>query len=131
MRTIPPYKFQPPANIHELQTHSTFSNFLYLDDITARSWAQAILPIRYGGFGLTSIQNLSPIAFIASWVQYLHVLPSWFSGLRRLVDTISYKLQKSLNPGQTLTDLLPDTENLQHRLSGKLDRAQVLHMLEN
>ena len=130
MRTVPLYKFQPPANIHDIQTHSTFSKFLYLDDITARSWAQAILSIRHGGFGLTSIQNLSPIAFVVGWFQYLHVLPSWFSGLRRLVDTvlsqaislnaqidtISYKLQKSLNPGQTVTDLLPDIENLQHRL---------------
>ena len=51
--------------------------------------------------------------------------------LNAQIDTISYKLQKSLNPGQTLTDLLPDTENSQHRLSGKLDRAQVLHMIEN
>ena len=81
MRTVPPDKFQPSANIRDLQTHLTFSKSLYLDDITARSWAQAILPIRHGGLGLTYIQNLSPIAFVVSWVQYLHVLPNWFSGL--------------------------------------------------
>ncbi len=47
------------------------------------------------------------------------------------IDTISYKLQKSMNPGQALTNLFTDTKKLQHHLSEKLVRAQVLHTIEN
>ena len=45
------------------------------------------------------------------------------------VDTISYNLQQSLNPGQVMTDLLSNTKKLQHRLSEKQSKSQVQQMI--
>ena len=45
------------------------------------------------------------------------------------VDTISYNLQQSLNPGQVMTDLLFNTKKLQHRLSEKQSKSQVQQMI--
>ena len=123
--TVPPDEFQAAAEIHDLQTHLTFIKLLNLDNITTSSWAQAMLSIRHGGFSLTSSQNLSPIAFVVGWVQSLHTLPS------SCPDTISYKFAKVIEFRSAAPDLLTDTKKLQHRLSEKLVRAQVLHMIEN
>ena len=32
------------------------------------SWFQSCLPIRHGGFGLSRMQSVAPMAFLAAWV---------------------------------------------------------------
>ena len=124
LRTIPPDILWPAAFTHDLQTRSIFSRLLNVDAISDSAWEQAVLPVRSGGFGLTSACNTSPLAFLAGWAQSLHTLPNRFSELGPVVDsvlsesmsssptvdTISYNLQQSLNPGQVMTDLLFNTK---------------------
>ena len=126
MRNVPPDELHAAALLHDLQTRSTFTKLLNLDDIMSTSWAQVTLLVRYGGFGLISALQLSPKAFLASWVHSLKALPERFVTLKPLINTVishalssgkkerslASELQRSLQPGQVLTDLISDTKKL-------------------
>ena len=85
-RTIYPESFQAAAALHDQLTHCTFVSVLELEDIIDEKWLQATLPVRYGGFGLTSMQSISPLAFVSCWSQSLHMLPERFPELRSQID---------------------------------------------
>ena len=143
-RAIFPESFRAAAILHDQLTYSTFVSVLGIEDIIDEKWLQATLPVRYGGFGLTSMQSISPPAFVSCWSQSLHVLPERFPELRSQIDSficdiispnspensLCYQLQQSLDPGQVFTDLLTCTGKLQHRLTDKLMKFQFSTTLE-
>ena len=120
MRDVPPEELNAAALLYDLQTRSTFTKLLNLDDIMSTSWAQVTLPVRYGGFGLTSALQLSPKAFLASWVHSLK------SGNKE--RSLASDMQRSLQPGQVLTALISDTKKLQHKLTDKEFKQQTQDM---
>ena len=54
----------------------------YLQILAKRSWRQAILPVKFGGFGMTSCCCISRHAFVASWVYTLKELPIRYPDLQ-------------------------------------------------
>ena len=85
-RQIFPVNLQAAANIHDNMTRSSFESIIgynHLDDI---NWKQATLKIKFGGFGLTQISQISPAAFLCSWCQAMKDLPERFSSFFDLVN---------------------------------------------
>ena len=144
LRSIPPQDLSHAAVIHDRQTRTAFTKLLNIDEMTAEPWAQATLPVRYGGFGMTPATHLSPIAFASGWAHSFHVLLDRFPTLQPLVtsvinettssiaqeNSISHHLQQSLCPGQALSDLLCNTKGLQHNLTEKQTKLKVQDMIE-
>ena len=58
-QSVKPKSMQAAAVLHDHLSCSTFSNLLQISALTDKKWKQATLPIRYGGFGLTSLQEIS------------------------------------------------------------------------
>ena len=78
-------------------TQSTFSDITGLDSLDDTMWNQASMKIKFGGFGLTEIQQISPAAFIAAWAQSVRVLPIRFPSLTVSVDDLYQRhCQKTL-----------------------------------
>ena len=63
-RSICPESLTKAAKTHDSQTRITFCRILGLDLIEDRKWHQAALPIRLGGFGMTSLATMSRPAFV-------------------------------------------------------------------
>ena len=57
------------ALIHDDQTYQTFSSIMGLDESDPGSWFQSCLPIRHEGFGLSRMQSVAPMVFLAAWAQ--------------------------------------------------------------
>ena len=74
-QSLKPKSMQAAAVLHDHLSHSTFSNLLQISALTDEKWKQATLPIRYGGFGLTSLQEISNLVFVSSWAHSVHELP--------------------------------------------------------
>ena len=49
-------------------------------------WSEAVLKIKYGGLGLTSVENTMPAAFVASWAHMVTELPKRFP---HIADTVN------------------------------------------
>ena len=105
-RTIFPESFRAAAILHDQLTYSTFVSVLGIEDIIDEKWLQATLPVRYGGFGLTSMQSISPPAFVSCWSQSLHVLPERFPELRSQIDSFICDI---ISPNSPENFLLPVT----------------------
>ena len=88
----------------------------------------ALLPVRLGGFGLTSVKSKAVCAFLASWVEAIGALPKRFPDLRVDLDLLlkgssgsaTGAILKSLIPSNELSEYLPASGKLQKRLSNDL-----------
>ena len=92
------------------------------------AWQQATLPVRLGGFVLTSVKSIAACAFLASWVEAIDALPKRFPDLRVDLDLLlkgssgsaTGPTLKSLIPSNELFEYLPASGKLQKRLSNDL-----------
>ena len=94
-RAVSPDSLQPGAKTHDLLSRQTFCHLLGYEDISDHAWLQASLPIRLGGFGLTAVVSISPLAFVASWSNTIRELPNRFPDLYALTWIASLKQVKS------------------------------------
>ena len=143
-RTVFPSLLNNAACLHDQLTRGTFQRLVRCHDITDSQWAQATLPIRTGGFGMTAIQSICHIAFVSSWARSLVQLPLSFVGLRHVVEnlvsleeatcpigSISSELQQAMPEEKCLDDLLRNTNKLQHKLSLEHTNQIVSTMKDN
>ena len=85
-RSVKPKSMQAAAILHDRLSHFTFSNLLQISALTDEKWKKATLPIRYSGFGLTSLQEISNLIFVSSWAHSVHELPKRFTALELQID---------------------------------------------
>ena len=133
---------QSAAVLHDHLSRSTFSNLLQISALTDEKWKQTTLPITYmyGGFGLTSLQEISNLIFVSSWAHSVHELPKCFVALEPHIDVLlsskspenssGHILHECLDPDQSMNDLLSTTKHLQHHLIDKVTKAQVNILLD-
>ena len=80
-RSTFPKLYKPAAEIQHMTTRDTFSFLMGYSNISDSSWKQVTLPVKFGGFGMTSCCYISCPAFVASWVyalkSYLFVIPTF------------------------------------------------------
>ena len=74
-RTVIPKQLNRAALIHDDQTYQTFSSVMSFDVSDPDLWFQSCLPIRHGGFGLSMMQSIALMAFLAAWVHTSRELP--------------------------------------------------------
>ena len=124
-------------------TRSSFESIIgynHQDDI---NWKQATLKIKFSGFGLTQISQISPTAFLSSWCQAMKDLPERFSSFFDLVSYLQSNKSLSGSIGstvassyqalppmpksnhedgeqQSLDNFISYPKKLQHRLSTKI-----------
>ena len=77
-RSVAPLHLSDAATVHDLQTRQSFTELLNCGEIANERWFQASLPIKYGGFGMTSVKEISQFAFTSSWSHALAILPICF-----------------------------------------------------
>ena len=104
-------------------------------------WLQATLPIKLGGFGLSSVSTISQSAFLASWAHSLHELPARFPDMNSTVQQIAstsqpmgllgYTLNSILTESQTLCGISVQTKRFQHKLVTEITKATASSLLEN
>ena len=127
--------------MHDLLSRRTFYALLGMHNISDYHWHQASLPIRFGGFGLRPVADISSSAFVASWAFFLSAFPDRFpllhpkigdlledeasndSLLRFHLHTAVDQLKSITKEGQepyTLRSLQEHPRKLQHRLSARI-----------
>ena len=57
-------------------------------EIANERWFQASLPIKYGGFEMTSVKEISQFAFTSSWSHALSILPIRFPIMEKSIDDV-------------------------------------------
>ena len=123
-RSVPQATFQSAAQIHDDMTRNTFLNILGVSSLSEDTWNQASLPIKMGGFGLTSTMRIAPAAFLAGWSHSIAELPIRFPYLSDAVTSL-------LSPG-TCQPLICDSINQAIKsLNGKFDSQQLLDLLDH
>jgi hypothetical protein len=142
------------ANIHDCMTKSTYMSIIGISHLEDDSWRQATLKIKFGGFGLIPVAQISHPSFLASWCQtikellcrystvsdldkYLKVSESSTGSISSNV-ILSFKavpaLSKSTdeNPDhQSLDDFIAYFRKLQQRLSSKITSDIVGDLIIN
>ena len=101
---------------------------------------QATLPVKFGGFGMTSCCCISRHAFVASWVYTLKELPIRYPDLQPALDllvssndhrgSISMSLHEACGDEKDLTDLLQVPTKLQRKLTQEDTGAEISSMIE-
>ena len=81
-RSVSPNHLQADASYHDHLTQSTFKQLVRCHDLDYKQWLQVTLPIKYGGFGMTSMAQSCGAAFVASWTQSIIDLPTLFPNLQ-------------------------------------------------
>ena len=122
--SICPESLTKAAKTHDSQTRITFCRILGLDLIEDQKWHQVVLPIRLGGFGMTSLAAGSQPAFVASWCHATAELPLRFPSLIFAIDrfvisprqALGKAFTQSISVGETVSSLLSSTEKIQHQL---------------
>lgn len=141
-RTVSPSQLMPAATLHDQLSRTTFQQLVRCFSLGSDQWLQATLPIRNGGFGMTSISSSCGTAFVSSWAMALVHLPSCFPDLNHYVGNITQdkevlpgsigsELRKSLPQGKCLSDLMLNTKRLQHKLSQDQNREIVQSIQDN
>ena len=129
------------ADIHDNQTrvsfHQLFGGLVTVDP----KWLQAVLPIRNGGFGLTSAVTTAPFAFLASWAHTMFTLPQRFPEMKEAITnlllsnqpagSIGYNLYNSLPTDEFLPDLVTNHVKLQHRLTENHHKPKVQEFMDH
>ena len=150
-RTVCPSLFSSAAEMHDLLSRRTFYALLGMHNISDYHWHQASLPIRFGGFGLRPVVDISSSAFVVSWAFFLSAFPDRFpllhpkigdllkdeassdSLLRFHLHTAVDQLKSITKEGQepyTLRSLQEHPRKLQHHLSariGEIHAEKCLH----
>ena len=122
--SICPESLTKAAQTHDSQTRMTFCRFLGLDLIEDQKWHQAVLPIRQGGFGMTSLATVSQPAFVAFWCHAIAELPLRFPSLIPAIDSFVISQRQALDKaftqsipvGKTVSSLLSSAVKIQHQL---------------
>ena len=83
---------------------------------------------------------MAPFAFVASWAHSLKILPDRFPVLQDQVNSlvtssnhasdIGLTLEHHLKDISTLSDLLPNTKKLQHRLTTEFVQSKADQLIE-
>ena len=85
LRSTPPASTEAAASAFDRAVLEAYTKLAHLDPLTAEQATQCRLPLRLGGRGLKSQQQLAPAAMAASWAQCLpEVLAR--TGLNELTD---------------------------------------------
>ena len=121
-------------------TRDTFSTLMGYSNLPDRSWRQATLPVKFGGFGMTLCCCISRHAFVASWVYTLKELPIRYPDLQPALDllvssndhrgSISMSLHQACGDEKDLTDLLQVPTKLQRKLTQEDTGAEISSMIE-
>ncbi|XP_062504332.1 uncharacterized protein LOC134181136 [Corticium candelabrum] len=140
-RSVAPKYLIEAASLHDHLTRESFSKILNCGPIPNDRWFQATLPIKNGGFGMTSITEICQIAFISSWANALSTLPIRFPAMENQINEIIFgdgadgsirsELLRAIPPGKIFTDLLEDTKRLQQKLTRQHMSFATAHMVEN
>ena len=85
-RAIRPYYLKEAAVVHDNITRATYVDIMGFTSLEDDKWSEAVLKIKYGGLGLTSVENTMPAAFVASWAHTVTELPKRFP---HIADTIN------------------------------------------
>ena len=83
-------------------TRSSFANIIGLPHLDDIKWEQATLKIKFGGFGLTRISQVSHAAFLSSWCQSLKDLPDRFPSMAFLASYLESSALTSGSIGYTV-----------------------------
>ena len=139
-RSTFPEWLQPAAEIHDKITRDTFSTLMGYSNLPDRSWRQATLPVKFGGFGMTSCCCISRHAFVASWVYTLKELAIRYPDLQPALDllvssnnhrgSISMSFHQACGDEKDLTDLLQVLTKLQCKLTQEDTGAEISSMIE-
>ncbi|XP_062522026.1 uncharacterized protein LOC134196821 [Corticium candelabrum] len=140
-RSIAPLKLYTAATAHDLQTRQTYTGLLNLGEISDEKWMQATLPIKHGGFGVTSVREISQFAFISSWSHTLSVLPTRFPIMEKIVNdlifqndtdtSIALEIHQALPSDKSLSELLQKPKQLQRRLTQQHMTSISSYMIEH
>ena len=80
-RSVSPSLFQSTAEIHDNMTRRTFCKILGVPSRVDERWKEATLPIKLGGFVMTSVDAIASSAFLGGWMHTLSNLPTRFPHL--------------------------------------------------
>ena len=135
---------KPASRFHDDLTKATFLQLVCCHDIGEQQWLQATLPIRNGGFGMSSMVSTCSIAFVSSWARSLAHLPQSFGDLTDLVKNISRAVQhpghnesitshllQALPRNKSLVDLINNPKKLQQKLKSEQTEQIVSSILSN
>ena len=101
-RTVAPEILNKAALIHDDLTYQTFSSIMGLDLSDPDLWFQTCLPIRHGGCGLSRLQTVAPMAFLAAWAHTFQELPIRLKSS----ETIEHLIQRHSFEGSLYSRLL-------------------------
>ena len=138
-RTVAPVFFENAAAAHDLQTRMAFTHLIGDQGINDQVWQQAVLPIRLGGFGLTSVSSIACAAFVAAWSHSILELPLRFPDLRPDIDCLIHKptgiigveLHKSLPADKSISNFLTGVNKIQQNLSKSFFESEARCLVAN
>ena len=140
-RSVTPELLKAAADLHDFQSRSTFTTLLGCNSIDDTVWHQATQPIKYGGFGMSSVQSVASSAFLALWAHSLNELPIRFPDIKPEIDKVVMStpsfscLGQTLNsivpPSQSLLEMLSESKRLQHKLSKEKAKIEAICLIEN
>ncbi|XP_062508840.1 uncharacterized protein LOC134185080 [Corticium candelabrum] len=140
-RSVAPQYLSSATSLHDHQTRQTFVEILKYGPIQEDRWLQATLPIRHGGFGMTSIKEICQLAFVSSWAHTLSALPKRFPNMEKILDdlvfhpdttgSIGCDLQRATPPDKSLIDLLDNPNRLQQKLTRQYTTSVATYVVEH
>ena len=151
-RQVFPCDLEGAGVIHDEMTKTSFMGIIGFSHLDDTAWKQATLRIKFGGFGLTQIRQISGAAYLSSWCQSMNKLPGRFSSMTDLVnylrntesisDSIGSTLMsifcvlppllKSVNNvenNQSIDDFISYPQKLQNRLCTKIASNEASDLL--
>ena len=69
LRSGPPTTTRPAARAYDAALLKSYEELAELDPLTAAQALQCRLPLRFGGRGLRSHEQISAVAWVVSWAQ--------------------------------------------------------------
>ena len=125
-RSIAPLKLYNAATAHDLQTRQTYTGLLNFGEITDEKWMQATLPIKHGGFGTTSVREISQFAFISSWSYTLSILPTRFPIMEKAINDLIFQNNIDTSIALEIHQALPSDESLSELVQKPMQLQRLL-----
>ena len=139
-RSVAPTLLLPAAQIHDALSYRTLCSILGFEIGIEDSGLQCSLPVRMGGLGLSHLQQLSPIAFLAAWAHSVPALSNRSATIGQMSSVLrddsnrsnasigghlaaAYRQVEEMLPvdskfqGLSLEQLLADPHKLQSRIA--------------
>ena len=107
-------------------TRSSFTNIIGLPHLDDIKWEQATSKIKFGGFGLTRISQVSHAAFLSSWCQSLKDLPNRFPSMAFLASYLESSALTSGSNGYTVWSSFFKLFHLCQNLSAQIRNLKLL-----